>query len=659
MTTDLHSRPGASGAALAYTAITLASTWPVVAGLGSTLPSDLGDPVLNAWILARNAQWLLEAAAGHATTSFWDAKIFHPEPLSLAFSEHLVVPTLQALPVYALTGNAVFAHNLLFLSSFVLSALGAFLFVRELTGHAPAAFLAGLCYGFSPYRFDQTAHLQVLSSQWAPFALLGLRRFVSSGRPAPLAGAVLALVAQGLSCGYHLAFFTPFAALYALFELHRQGRVADRRRLAGLALAGIMTAVAILPFLLPYAEIRGRGVLLRGRDEVERFSADVHSYLTAPEELRLWGRLLDTFPLPEGALFPGLVPLLLAGAAVAVSLRRAWAQGVLPAPVPPLTARRRLLVAPVLVALLAQLLASLVLLAGLADRLPILAPLAPQRSLATAVGRLVLITTALLALSPRTRRAMRSATVSETAFFLGAALLAAILSLGPTLRAHGRVVADRGPYALLYDHVPGFDAVRVPARFAMPFVLFLAVLAGRGAAAVLRARAGATVVALAFLAEVIAVPLEVHSVAPYPVLRPLLGEEAPTIYRRIAALPEGTVLAEMPIHFDAAELLAMVPSLQHRRRLVNGYSGVQPAGYLPLRPDLLAASPERAWEALEAAGATHALLDEGGWGIPNKGRRVRLSLEARGARLLAREGSKALFELRRARAQTAPVSPAP
>ena len=45
-----------------------------------------------------------------------------------------------------------------------------------------------------------------------------------------------------------------------------------------------------------------------------------------------------------------------------------------------------------------------------------------------------------------------------------------------------------GPYTWLLEFVPGFDGLRVPARFLMLVALFLSVLAGLGAAALLRLR---------------------------------------------------------------------------------------------------------------------------------------------------------------------------
>src|SRR5690606_23301604 len=140
----------------------------------------LGDSLLNMWILAWGADHLPQLLTGPAGwNAFWHGNIFHPDPYSIALSEHLFGQVLQIAPIYALTGNAILAYNLIFLSTFVLSAFGAFLLVRDLTGDWRAAFVAGLVYGFLPYRIAQITHVQVLSSQWMPFVLLGLHRYIA------------------------------------------------------------------------------------------------------------------------------------------------------------------------------------------------------------------------------------------------------------------------------------------------------------------------------------------------------------------------------------------------------------------------------------------------------------------------------------------------
>ena len=74
-----------------YFALTLVLTWPLARSLTRDLPADLGDPLLNTWILAWDAT--------HLGRGWWSANIFAPHPLALAYSEHLP-QGLQALPVY-------------------------------------------------------------------------------------------------------------------------------------------------------------------------------------------------------------------------------------------------------------------------------------------------------------------------------------------------------------------------------------------------------------------------------------------------------------------------------------------------------------------------------------------------------------------------------
>ena len=52
--------------------------------------------------------------------------------------------------------------------------------------------------------------------------------------------------------------------------------------------------------------------MARTLSEVNRFSADVYSYATAFSLQPLWGDVMQAFPKPEGELFPGLVPVVLA-----------------------------------------------------------------------------------------------------------------------------------------------------------------------------------------------------------------------------------------------------------------------------------------------------------------------------------------------------------
>ena len=118
--------PRAAQALVAYLLLTIAATWPLTRGLSRDVPWDLGDPLLVMWILAWDCEHLLRLLGGDVSriAGFFDANIFHPAPLTLAYSEHLIAQAVQILPVYALTGNPILAYNILFLSTWVLSGFG-------------------------------------------------------------------------------------------------------------------------------------------------------------------------------------------------------------------------------------------------------------------------------------------------------------------------------------------------------------------------------------------------------------------------------------------------------------------------------------------------------------------------------------------------------
>ena len=96
----------AAGATVARTrVIALPSRGRWRRALRRDIPWDLGDSVLNCWILQWGADHWLRFLGGDlgAFRGYFNANIFYPEPLTLAYSEHLTAQVLQILPVYALT----------------------------------------------------------------------------------------------------------------------------------------------------------------------------------------------------------------------------------------------------------------------------------------------------------------------------------------------------------------------------------------------------------------------------------------------------------------------------------------------------------------------------------------------------------------------------
>jgi hypothetical protein len=649
--------PAAVTATALYFAAALAMTWPLAAGLSHDIPWDLGDPVLNCWILQWGADHWLRFLGGDAGAfrGYFNANIFYPEPLALAYSEHLTAQVLQVLPVYALTGNIVLSYNLLFLSTFVLSGLGMFLFVREVTGSARAACVAGLVYAFVPYRIGQFSHLQVLSSQWMPFALYGFRRYFVTRRAWPLAGAAAALVLQNWSCGYFLLYFAPFAAAYVLYEIADRGLWRDVRVWASLGAAAALVAGATVPLLLPYLELRRLGFEARPIDEVIRYSADVYSYLTAHETQSWWGAIARAFPKPEGELFPSLTPVLLALAGIAAHARITWAVTRARGEEAEVPAWRRALLCAAAAVLAWQLLSMIVILAHARLDWQIGPAAIRARSLPRALAIAVPAAVVLMACSRRARAFIRGVPGSAFAFAVVGVVAAFWLSLGPAASSHGVRLDGDGPYAWFFRHVPGFDGLRVPARMGMLVMLCLAMLGGYGARAIERVvrRPGAVlaIIGLLFLVESSAVPIalngtwSVGDMKPPPV--PLFTAGGPpAIYRDVAALPDRAVVAEFPFGDEQYDLRYMLYSSAHWRPLINGYSGGFPRSHAVNRAALgrVLDDPGTAWRVLAVSGATHAIVHEDVF-AGDGGSRVSAWLTGHGARLVAASGGDRLFEL--------------
>jgi hypothetical protein len=637
-------------AAAAYVALTIIATWPLAAGIARDVAWDLGDPVLVMWILSWDCEQFLRILGGDLSrlATFFDGNIFYPAPLTLAYSDHLVAQAIQIFPVWVVSGNPILSYNLLFLSTFVLSGLGMYLLLRELTGNAAAAFVAGLVFAFAPYRLPQSSHLQVLSAQWMPFVLYGVTRYFESRRLRPLAGAALALVLQNLSSGYHLLYFPPFAAAYVVWEIARRGLWRDGRMWAELAGAGVVVAAATAPFLLPYAAMRDLWQTLRPVAEVSRFSADVYSYATAFSEQRIWGGILRAFPKPEADLFPGLVPLTLALIGIAwrgphADTRPSPAKALAPAWFVWLLAAMAIVHAVAAVAVLVS--RRIVYDFGWFEL---------QMSNANQLLLRAGVAAALVLLvSPRARSGFL-AFIRDRGFAAVGLLAAAWLSLGPLPQAQGRLVEVAAPYRVLYEHVPGFDGLRVPARFAMIEALMLAMLAGYGAHALARSRTGRVALAAAgvfFFLEATQFPFTINGMAPVrgfvtPEARLYRPARAPVVYREMARQPPGSVLVELPFGQPDYDLRAMYYSTVHWRALVNGYSGVFPPHYGLLTTALseMPRHPQLSIDALRMSGATHAIIHEAAY-IDTEGIDTSALLRSAGAVEIVRDGADVLLRL--------------
>lgn len=312
--------PGAALLVLTFTALAVAFTWPLARHLGDSVPSDLGDPLLNAWALGWDADRLK-----HGLRGFWDAPIFYPYRHTLAFSEHLLGIAIFVAPIVWATGNPLVAYNVAFIGSFVLAGIGMFVLARHLTGRTDAAWVAALVFAFTPARLGHLGHLQVLMSGWMPLALWALHRFVATTSTAHLAAFVAFVLLQSLSNNYFIYFLALPSAIVLAHGLWRAVPAARHRLAWGAAAAGATIGAVLLPIALVYVDVRQRFGLRRSVEDVTYFGADVAAYLhgndAVTHPLTIWRHLpyVDKPMGSEGELFIGAFAIAAAAGAVVMA----------------------------------------------------------------------------------------------------------------------------------------------------------------------------------------------------------------------------------------------------------------------------------------------------------------------------------------------------
>lgn len=558
-----------------YLFLAVALTYPLIEDLGGVVPNDAGDPLLNTWILWWNTRTL------PFSSEWWNAPAFYPVQGVLAFSEHLAGLSLISTPVFWLSGNAQLAYNISFLLTFPLSALASYLLCLELTGRRDAAFIGGLAFGFAPYRIAQMSHIQVLSSYWMPLALLGLHRFLRDGRVRWLGLFGGAWLIQALCNSYYLVYFSVLVLFWIGWFLPRRSwRVA-----ASVAFAWALAMLPLLPVLLRYRAIHASFGFSRRIGEIQHFSADVASVLDASPSLAVWG-FLRAYHRPEGELFPGATVIVLVVLGI-VSSRGAW--------VAPSWTRVRV----ALVALALGFAAVAVSAAVVPWRLSLPGITVSATRLHKPLSLTIACLLGLLITSPSIVAAYRRR--SAFAFYVVAAGMMWLLSLGPLPTLWGFPVIYQPPYAWLLE-LPGFDALRVPARFAMLTILCLSAAAalafGRVAPGMTRAKrlvlTGAIVIGIAADGWIREMPLV----------------RAPE-RRLIDNMEAGGAVLELPLGDPRRDIAAMYRSIYHGRPVVNGYSGYAPPSYAALQHGLARRDPVLL-DQLASLGVMHIVLDTSG-----------------------------------------------
>ncbi|MGH9109675.1 MAG: hypothetical protein ACRDY3_09500 [Acidimicrobiales bacterium] len=237
----------AAAAFSVYSFLAVGVLWHIWTGHPTTETIGGGDSYMDSWFLAYAAQ-----AVVHGHDPFFTTLGNHPFGINVLDQSSQLLLGVVGLPVTVAFG-ALATFNLWITAGMALGALSAYALARRFVAWHPAAVLAGLVYGFSPYMIVESAdgHLNIAFAALPPLVLLVLHdtlvarpdRWVRNG----ILLAVLA-VAQFFVSDEVLVTTVIVAAIAVVASAvvgHRAWHTTAGAAARALALAGVATAAAL------------------------------------------------------------------------------------------------------------------------------------------------------------------------------------------------------------------------------------------------------------------------------------------------------------------------------------------------------------------------------------------------------------------------------
>jgi hypothetical protein len=547
---------------------TIILTWPVAVRLNTAVP-DLGDPLLNTWIL----DWDLYSIT-NAPSHIYDANIFYPSKAPLAYSENLFGIAIVALPFYLLGFTPLAVYNIAMLLGFAFCGYGAFVLGRTLTRSTPAGLVAGILYSFVNFRVDHLAHLQFVWGGWMPMMLAALLHY---WRRPTIRNAIaygLCVLLNGLT-NIHQFLFGTTALVLSIALLALLATRFKWRTLIGAASATIFAAALMIPVLLPYKHVSDEYGMVRDRGAALWGSATWTDWLSATGRSRAYGEIADPKNVQgEKILFPGLMMLFLTASALLID-RRKLPVALDARPVP------RWLLHLLDVAIVVLAVGTYLGTASVRYQWrPFGRTIISIHDSDLPVVFLIVVIVIRLALqlpkglSGETLQSLRTAAArSRVPIEMWVMLFWIVLGVLGSLGLHAFV------HNFLYNRVLMFRSMRVPARWATVAYVGLAGASACGAAAWIDGRK--TKIARWGVAALL-IALSIHDVLPIIRWEHALEVTDPAyVWMRDTKFSGGTL--ELPASEGIAQFLYQFGATIHHKPLMNGTSGFEPPLHVKIR----------------------------------------------------------------------------
>ena len=229
-----------------FALVTLIITQPLPLRMSHSLGGESVDTYLNPWV----DWWTRHVLTTPGESLYHTDYLFYPDGVSLVYHSFSHTNTAISLVLQPWLGQPA-AYNVTILLAYLLSAFGMYVLVVYLTGSIIGGILAGIVFAFNPYHIFESTHPVLVSTQWMPFVVLYLLRWLRDRKWWHLTLAAFFFLVNALTSWHLMTFLCLWLAMFSGYYLAFEDRLSFTRRLGGLVAFALLAGLLVLPFLWP------------------------------------------------------------------------------------------------------------------------------------------------------------------------------------------------------------------------------------------------------------------------------------------------------------------------------------------------------------------------------------------------------------------------
>jgi hypothetical protein len=257
------------GAIVLFLVLTLIVTYPLIFQLTSHIPA-----CCDTWLYYWYMWWTKKALLGLHFDQFYTDFIYYPIGAKLSFEG--LYNSIVGAALWPILGG-VLSFNLLFLSTYVLGALGVYLLVLRLTSDWKAGIVAGVIFVFFPLRNEYIDFLNISTIQWIPFLALWFIKMMDEPTIKKALVTALFFLLVVLSSGY---FAISSIFMLAVIFLWNVRKILNKDFAQAFSVFLVASLALVLPFVYPsLRESLSDDPMLRNSYLAPNFSADLISFV--------------------------------------------------------------------------------------------------------------------------------------------------------------------------------------------------------------------------------------------------------------------------------------------------------------------------------------------------------------------------------------------